>query len=86
MKISIIITACLFLLTGCAELRTIGSAAIQELHADAVAVNWSKSQRIENVEKRRVVMAANTLRKPANFSSFSRTQVSMLKPVKGKWE
>lgn len=68
-----------FCLTGCSEMQVIGSAALRELRADAVAVNWS-----------RTVPAAIEVAKPEarvkSFSAFRRTQLANKAQTKGLWE
>lgn len=73
-------------LTGCSELRVIGSAALRELQADAIPVNWAKSTPnrtvIEKREPDKIVVSARA----KTFSSFRSTQVERKRPVKGLWE
>jgi hypothetical protein len=68
-----------FCLTGCSEMRVIGSAAMRELRADAVAVNWTKT-----------VTAAMDVAKPEakvkSFSAFRKTQLANKTQTKGLWE
>lgn len=68
-----------FCLTGCSEMRVIGSAALRELRADAVAVNWTKT-----------VPAAIEVAKPEakvrTFSAFRSSQLPNKTQTKGLWE
>lgn len=78
------------LLCGCSEMRTIGAAAMRELRADAVPVNWKKT-----VEQPRVNQGehyASSRFEPARPLYFStyRTNLASSKTakpaVKGLWE
>lgn len=68
-----------FCLTGCSEMRVIGSAALRELRADAVAVNWSKTAPA-------AVEVAKTEAKVKSFSGFRRTQLANKTQTRGLWE
>lgn len=73
-------------LTGCSELRVIGSAAMRELHAEAMPVNWNKSTpERTSIAKRdaEMVVASNKIK---SFSSFRSAPTDRRKPVKGLWE
>jgi hypothetical protein len=74
-------------LSGCSELRVIGSAAMRELHADAMPVNWKKTTPERTYTAKRdagmVVVASNKIK---SFSSFRSAPVDGKRPVKGLWE
>lgn len=73
-------------LTGCSELRVIGSAAMRELHAEAIPVNWNKTtpeRVIRNNRDAEMVVASNKIK---SFSSFRSAQTDRKRPVKGLWE
>jgi hypothetical protein len=74
-------------LTGCSELRVIGAAAMRELHAEAIPVNWETTPPAERtiIAKRqpdKIVYSA----KSKSFSSFRSAQIERKRPVKGLWE
>lgn len=68
-----------FCLTGCSEMRVIGNAAMRELRADAVAVNWSKTVPA-------AMEVAKSEVKVRSFSAFRRTQLANKTQTKGLWE
>jgi len=73
-------------INGCSELRIIGDAAMRELHAEAITVNWI-SKKSKEVEKRNETFIDQRLSsgKGRNFSSF-RPDHPELKSTKGLWE
>lgn len=77
----------LLCMNGCSEMRIIGVAAIRELRADAVSVNWQKSESgevtLEQGSSRVEYVAAVRER---TFSSFRHSHLSMNRPLKGLWE
>lgn len=68
-----------FCLTGCSEMRVIGSAALRELRADAVAVNWSKTEPAARE-------VAKSEAKVKSFSAFRKTQLANKTQTRGLWE
>jgi len=87
MRISIGFVIVICCLTGCSEMRVIGSAAMRELRADAVSVNWSaaepdKKASAERSKDQKIYVAA----KAKTFSSIRRGPTDRKKPVKGLWE
>lgn len=77
---SVMITCCL---VGCSELKVIGDATIRELRADAIAVNWSKTEGTHQENKVPLEQVASV--KVKSFSSFRKQKVKNA-PVKGLWE
>jgi len=86
MKKTLGIILMIFCLTGCSEMRVIGSAAMRELHADAIPVNWTKTepQQVRVAKKDNLVRVADL--KVKSFSSFRSSPSASKKPVKGLWE
>lgn len=79
-----------FCLAGCSELQVIGDAAMRELRADAVAVNWKTTERSQvGTELSQVVKDGRGEQvasvKVKKFSAF-RMQKAKKAPVKGLWE
>lgn len=74
-------------LTGCGEFGVIGAAAMRELRADAIAVNW-RCDEGRKVEKRNEpsVTKKPSSNKGKDFSSFRHDQSGLKKPLKGLWE
>lgn len=74
-------------LTGCGEFRIISDAALRELRADAITVNWVCDES-RQVEKRNEEFISKQLSpgKGSNFSSFRYDHSGPKKPIKGLWE
>lgn len=73
-------------LTGCSELRVIGSAAIREIQAEALPVNWGTAKTSHVSADRKEVNKMAAAVKVKSFSSFRSSPLAMKKPVKGLWE
>ena len=73
-----------FCLTGCSEMRIIGNAAMRELQADAVVVNWNKTVTTgaKDVVEPEPVKSA----KVKSFSSYRKNHLAKTMPTKGLWE
>lgn len=86
MRLQMSIVLALICLTGCSELRVIGAAAMRELRAEAVPVNWNKSvpERPSFRSDEPLVMVADG--KVRSFSSFRSSSKGLKRPVKGLWE
>jgi len=80
-------TIIVFCLSGCSEMNVIGNAAMRELRADGVSVNWNKT-----VADKETLMAQNQAlmrtasAKEKTFSSFRKNPTSKTTQVKGLWE
>ena len=72
-----------FCLAGCSEMRIIGNAAVRELRAESVAVNWNIAAPGAMVVAEPDLLATAKVK---SFSSFRRTQTAKKTPVKGLWE
>jgi len=74
-------------INGCSELRIIGDAAMREIRAEAITVNWI-SEKSNEVEKRNETFINQQL--PSgngrNFSSFRPDHPELKKSTKGLWE
>lgn len=80
----IIIMLCL---TGCSEMRIIGNAAVRELSANAVSLNWNKTA-ADPAEKsgRGKALEPLAVAEEKSFSSFRKSTVNQKKQTKGLWE
>lgn len=86
MKLSLWMIMMMSCLTGCSELRVIGSAAMRELHAEAIPVNWNKSMPERTAVDRRGTEIVLADVKVKSFSTFRSSPMAAKRPVKGLWE
>lgn len=88
MKVTIGLILVVFCLTGCSEMQIIGNAAMREMHADSLRVNWASSAPV-TIEKSRKIDTKLQLAavKTKSFSSFRNNMADKdKKPIKGLWE
>lgn len=80
----IIIMLCL---TGCSEMRIIGNAAVRELSANAVSLNWNKTA-ADPAEKsgRGKGVETPAVAEEKSFSSFRKNTINKKTQTKGLWE
>jgi len=87
MRVTIGCIIIIYCLTGCSEMRVIGNAAVRELRADAVSVNWKTSQPDKQAsEEGAKEHARYAAVKVKTFSSIRRGSTDKRKQVKGLWE
>lgn len=87
MKLISILIMIVFCLSGCCEMKVIGNAAMRELRADAVRVNWDKTVEVKMIPTAQAQALLQT--KPAkerNFSAFRKNPTSTKIQAKGLWE
>jgi len=76
-----------FCLSGCSEMKVIGNAAMRELRADAVSVNWNKTVAINKTpmaQTQALVQTASA--KEKTFSAFRKNPTNKRTQMKGLWE
>ena len=87
MKVIYLFILIVFCLTGCSEMKVIGKAAMRELRADAVGVNWDKTVAVKKAPTAQALALLQTQpAKVKTFSAYRKNPSSTKTQIKGLWE
>ena len=87
MKVIFLFISIVFCLSGCSEMKVIGNAAMRELRADAVSVNWDRTVAVKKTPTAQAQALLQTASaKDKTFSAFRKNPTSTKTQMKGLWE